>query len=114
MRVANFVVSAVAFGVLACVSGCQVSAETKTRFTVTSGDDTVREDANAWTGEAIDIEIQGVGLAVNGGVKVIADPAATKVSATARFLAMATEKDDADQSIADVVPTYTLTHSGTG
>lgn len=112
MRVANFVVSAAFLGVLASVSGCQV--QTKERYVVTSGPDTEREDTQDWTGETVEVQIQGVGVAVNGGVKIVADPSATKVTAQARFLAMATEKDDADQSIAEIPATYTITRTGSG
>jgi hypothetical protein len=84
----------------------------KTRFVEPN---VVKEDTAAWTGQSIKIQIEGVGVAVNGGVQVTADPNATKVSATARILAMASEDDkaNADQSILDAKGTFTITSSGT-
>lgn len=94
-------------------TGCRVSVETKTRFIEP---EVVREDTADWGGGPIDIQIQGVGLSVNGGVKVIADPSATKVRATARMLAMAfgEEKANADQSIIDAKETFTIANDGHG
>lgn len=112
MRRLSSVVGFAALAIAALTAGCRVSVETKERFTLSSGDDTVKTDTADWNGEAIVIDIKGVGIAVNGGVKVIADPNVTKVTASTRFLAMAFEKADADLSIGDAIKTFTLTHSG--
>ncbi len=66
------------------------------------------EETDDWDGSPIDIESEGVAISVNGGVKVTADPAATKVKAVARLIAMSfdDEKANADQSITDVRSTF--------
>ena len=114
-------VSRVLFGtalvaVMGGLSGCQVdvSAKTKTRFVepnVVRGD-----DSPDWAGQPIKIDIAGVGFAQNGGVRVTADPNATKVRAVARMLAMAfdEEKANADQSIVEAKSTFTVTSSASG
>jgi hypothetical protein len=109
MRLSSVLFGTVVASVLACVSGCRVSVETKTRFTLDTGPSTVKEDTADWAGQRIVIDIQGVGASVNGGVKVTADPNVKKVTASTRFLAMAFEKADADQSIEDAKATYALT-----
>ncbi|HVJ93795.1 MAG TPA: hypothetical protein VM580_28545, partial [Labilithrix sp.] len=110
-RVSSVVFGAVVVGLLGASVGCRVSVETKTRFVEPN---VVREDSADWAGQAISIDIQGVGIAVNGGVKVTADPSATKVRATARMLAMAfsSEKSNADLSIAEAKDSFTVTTSG--
>lgn len=109
-RVSSLVLGTVVAGIVASLAGCQVQAsvKTKTRYTIDAG----REDTAAWAGQAISIDIQGVGFAINGGVSVTADPNATKVSATAKLLALAFEKADADLSIEDVKNSFTLTSDG--
>jgi hypothetical protein len=114
MRLSSVVLSTVLVGVVACVSGCRVSVDTKQRFAVSSGPSTVQEDTQDWTGESISVNVKGVGVAVNGGVTVVADPNVTKVTATTRFLAMAFEKPDADASIEDAEKTFLITRSGEG
>lgn len=108
MRVSSIAVGFIAAGIVFGASGCRVSVETKQRFVLDSGDSTQKADTQDWNGEPIDIQIQGVGISVNGGVKVIADASATKVTASARFLAMAFEKPDADASIAEVASSFVL------
>lgn len=114
-RVSSLVFGTVAVGIVASVMGCKVEAsvKTKTRFVETN---VVREDTADWDGSPIEIKIQGVGVSLNGGVSVTADPNATKVKATARMLAMAfaDEKENADLSIAEAQNTFTLTNSGSG
>ena len=114
IRVSSLVFGTVVAGIVASATGCQVEAsvKTKTRFAETN---VVREDTTEWNGQAISIDIDGVGVSINGGVSVIADPSATKVRATARMLAMAfsEEKENADLSIAEAKNTFTLTSDGT-
>jgi hypothetical protein len=108
--------SALAFTVsgvvcLAGIAGCQVSVKTKTRYTETN---VTKEDTATWNGEAININIQGVGVAVNGGVNVVVDPSATKVKATANFLATSFQKSDADLSLGEAKNTFNVaTSNGT-
>lgn len=110
-------VSRIAFGtviaaIVASATGCQVQAsvKTKTRYVEPN---IVKEDTADWDGEAITIKIEGVGVAVNGGVNVTADPNAKRISANARFLAMAFDdgKADADQSIIEAKSTFKIDHS---
>ncbi len=113
-RVSSLVFGTVVAAVALSVTGCQVQAsiKTKTRFTEPN---VVREDTADWDGQQrIEIKIEGVGAALNGGVKVIADPSVKKVKATARMLAMAfsEEKESADLSIAEAKNTFTLSNSG--
>ena len=111
-RVSSLVVAIVGLGIAASVTGCQVEAsiKTKTRYTTT----VAKEDSAAWAGQPISIDIAGVGIAVNGGVTVTADPTATMVTATARMLAMAfaEEKSNADLSLEEAKNTFTLTSDG--
>jgi hypothetical protein len=108
-------VSSVFFGALVAVvastAGCKVSVETKTRYTV---EDVTVTDTQPWNGEAITINIEGVGAAVNGGVNVTTDPGTSLITAKARVLAMAfsDHKADADLSIADVKEGFKITHDG--
>jgi hypothetical protein len=90
-------------------SACKVQVTTKTRFTEPN---VVKEDTVDWNGEPISINIQGVGVSINGGVQVTADPNAKRVTATARFLAEAFEKADADASIVEAKNTFTVGTSG--
>ncbi|MBX3224303.1 MAG: hypothetical protein KF795_27560 [Labilithrix sp.] len=114
-RVSSLVFGTVVVGIVASVAGCQVQAsvKTKTRYTETN---VVREDTADWGGGPIEVKIEGVGISLNGGVTVTADPNATKVRATARMLAMAfsEEKANADLSIAEAKNSFTLTNSGGG
>jgi hypothetical protein len=95
------------------IAGCtaQLTVKTKTRFVEPN---VVKEDAADWDGvQPITINIQGVGASVNGGVFVTSDPAATKVKATARMLAMANDDDkaSADLSIVDAKNSFTIANS---
>lgn len=112
-RVSSLVFGTVAVGIVASVMGCQVQASVKTETRYVE-QNVVREDTADWDGGPISIRIEGVGIALNGGVTVTADPNATKVKATARMLAMALpeEKENADLSIAEAKNTFTLTNSG--
>lgn len=111
-RVSSLVFGIVGLGIVASVAGCQVQAsvKTKTRYTKTA----VKEDRSDWAGQAISIEIDGVGIALNGGITVTADPNVTKVKATSRLLAQAfeEEKANADLSIQEAENTFTLTSDG--
>jgi hypothetical protein len=86
-------------------SGCVITAKTKTRYT--SDTNPTVQAADAWNGEPIVIQADGVSISVNGGLKVVGDPSATKISATARVLAMSdnAEEANAKKSIADVIAT---------
>lgn len=99
--------------VLATTAGCKVSVDTKTRYTEANY---LVSDDQDWNGEPITIQIEGVGAAVNGGVKVTSDPATKKINANARLLAMAfsDHKADADLSIADVKNGFKITRDGNG
>lgn len=103
------------FALAIAATGCQAEInatfKTKTRFVEQN---VVREDSADWAGGRIEIDVKGVGLSVNGGVKITADPSATKVRATARMLAMALgeEKENADKSIEEAKATFTLTSDG--
>jgi hypothetical protein len=89
---------------------CQVTVKTKTRFV----DQGTASAPAAWTGGPISINSQGVGVAENGGVTVNVDPAATSITASARFLSMAFEKADADAAIADVKASFAITTDSSG
>jgi hypothetical protein len=112
MSVSRVVLGAVVVGMVA-VTGCRVSVETKSRY-VEEPVTPVGQPAGGfpWAGEKIKIQIEGVGVSINGGVRVTADPQATTISATARMLAMAFEKPDADASIIDAKATFTVTNAG--
>lgn len=114
-RVSTVVLGTVACAIVATVAGCQASltVKTKNRFVEP---DVVQEDSADWTGangQTINIQIEGVGVSVNGGVSVTSDPSITKVKATARMLAMAftEEKSNADQSIVEAKQTFTISHT---
>jgi hypothetical protein len=111
-RVSSLVFGTVALATVA-IAGCKVEVTTKHRF---REDSVVREDTTDWGGGPIKIDIDGVGAAINGGVKVVSDPKVTKVKATARMLAMAysDEKENADLSIAEAKNTFTVAADGTG
>lgn len=110
-RVSSLVFGTVVTAILAAVSGCRVSVETKERFVEK---DVVQTDSADWNGEPIEINIAGVGISVNGGVTVVSSPSTTRVKATARMLAMAfaEEKANADQSIVEAKQTFTISNSG--
>jgi hypothetical protein len=110
--------SRVVFGTIVCalfataVAGCQVQASVKTKTRYVEPNITQTDTAD-WAGQDINIKIEGVGVSVNGGVRVVADASVTKVTATARFLAMAfeDEKSNADQSIVEAKGTFTITNT---
>lgn len=108
MSVSRLVLGGLVTAVFATAMGCKVDVSTKTRYTEPNIE---QDDDQDWTGQPIKINIQGVGVAVNGGINVEANPNATKVTANARFLAMAFEKADADQSIIDAKATFKVTHT---
>lgn len=107
-RVSSVVFGCFALAVAIGAVGCKVSVETKTRYTVENFTVTDTQD---WNGEKINIKIEGVGAAVNGGVNVTTDPNTTKITANARLLAMAfsDHKADADLSLADVKTGFVFT-----
>jgi hypothetical protein len=114
-RVSSVVLGTVLLGIVVAASGCQVQAsiKTKNRFVEPN---VVQEDTEEWTGQPIKIDIQGVGVSINGGVNVTAVQGLTKVKATSRMLAMAfsEEKPNADQSILDAKATFKITNSASG
>lgn len=63
-----------------------------------------------WDGSPISIQLDGVAVAINGGVRVTADPNATTITAKARLLAMAADRApaDADLTIADVKAAFVV------
>jgi hypothetical protein len=101
-------------GVVAMVAftaGCRVTVETKNRFV----EDGVNAETVDWqAGDQIDINIDGVGVSVNGGVDVDVEQGGSKVSASARMLAMAFANDKAlaDQSIVEAKGTFHVTKAG--
>lgn len=103
-------ISVVGFGVVAAIafaaSGCKVTVETKDRFVE---ENVAQEDTADWAGETIKINHDGVAIAANGGLRIVEEPGRTKVKAVSRMLAMAFQKTDADQSIADAKRTFTIT-----
>jgi hypothetical protein len=109
-RVASVVFGTVILGIVASVTGCRVSVETKNRYVK---NDVKVEDTADWNGQAIKIDIAGVGIASNPEVKVVADPNATKVRATARLLAMAFENEEANalQTRDEAEQTFKITNT---
>lgn len=114
-RVSTLVIGSLAAAAFVLSAGCtaQVSAtvKTKQRFV----ENNVRVDATEdWNGEPIVIDVAGVGVAVNGGLNIHTDPAAVRLAATARLLAMADAEDkaSADQSIIDTKATYQIVKDG--
>jgi hypothetical protein len=111
-RVSTVVMSA--FVVSVAMLGCKasVSVETKTRYV--DDPQTTREAPADWAGEDIVINDDAVGISVNGGLKITADPSVTKVTATSRIIAMAYSEDKtlADQSIAEAKDSFKITTSG--
>ena len=106
------------FGYVALVAGMlttacttEISLSAKTRDVQ---DNVLKADVLDWSGGKIRIQNDGVGVSINGGVKVVADASATKVSATARFVALVLpeEKTNGDLSINDAVETFSITRSG--
>ena len=102
-------------GVVAGASGCtvQASVKTKTRFTEPGVAPSSQPTEN-WAGEKIIVRAEGVGVAVNGGLEVVVDPSATKVTAVADMVALANDDDktSADQSIVDAKATFKITKEG--
>lgn len=113
MRIPCSFVGALALvtGILA--SGCSTSISLQTKVRDVQ-DNVVQNDTADWAGGKIKIQSDGVGVSINGGVRVIADPNATRVTATARLVAMVLPDDKAngDLSIADAQATFTISHSG--
>jgi len=116
MSVSRLVFGTVVAVLVGAVSGCRVEAsvQTKARYVAPN----ITRDPVDWGGGPIKIQSEGVGTSINGGVKVTADPSATKVTATARFLAMAfsdpVEADNAQKSTVEAEATFTITSSGGG
>lgn len=66
-----------------------------------------------WNGEEITINNDGVNpLTGNGGVEIVADPSATKITASAVFAARADTEAEAKLSIADAIGTFQLDETG--
>lgn len=110
-RVTTIVGAAIALSVFAMGCEASVSVKTKTRYTE---DGVQQTSADAWGGEDIVIQDQGVGIAVNGGLTITFDSPDGKIHATSRMLAMAFSEDKAaaDQSIAEAKQTFTISKSG--
>jgi hypothetical protein len=111
-RVSSLVLGTVVAGIVATALGCRVEVSTKTRYKM---EDVPRTDTVDWDGtKPIEIEIKGVGVSVNGGVTVTSDPAAKRVTANARVIAMTfpEEKADADLSISEALDTFKIDSSG--
>jgi hypothetical protein len=109
-RVSTLVISAVAVSCFAIGCRASLDVETKTRYV----EENVTREAEAdWAGEDIVIKDDAVGISVNGGLTIVADPGATKVTATSRMLAMAFSEDKAlaDQSIAEAKDTFKISTS---
>lgn len=105
--------SVAAVGLIASTGACTVSAQTKDRFTEANY---VLTDTQAWNGESISINIDGVTYSQNGGVTVIADPQATTITANARLLAEANSDDkaSADLTIGEVKNTFGISRATPG
>lgn len=115
-RVSKVVIGVVAMGLLAFAgTGCKVeaSAKTKTKFTPKTGDEVREAD---WGGGVISIENQAPGVVSNGGMFITYDPAATKVRASARVIALGLpeEQADAEETLKEAIATFTVTANGTG
>ena len=97
------------------VAGCSVSTapgsitfKSQTRFT---SPDITKTSAKDWSGEAIEINDDGTSVSVNGGLRVIGDPTAKRITITARVIAYADADDEANAklSIAEAQQTLTIT-----
>ncbi len=98
-------------GLTACsisTSDGGITLKTQTRYVE---DNVTREAPAAWAGEKIEINAQGTGISVNGGLKIQCDSNTTTVKASARMLAYADadDKTSADTSIIDAKATFTIT-----
>lgn len=71
-------------------------------------------DTLDWTGGKIKIQNEGISVSLEGGVRVVADPNATRVTATARLVALVLPEDKAsgDLSLNDVQASYKIARSG--
>jgi hypothetical protein len=102
---------------IASVAACSVSTtpnsitlKSQTEFVDTN--DVTLTSATAWAGEAIKVQNDSVDF-VNGegGVKIVVDASATKVTAVGHFTARADDQaheSDAQQSIIDAKQTFTM------
>jgi len=112
--------SSIALGVVGvlALSACSISTtgnsitfKTQPEF-VDSGQPSKTSTAD-WDGEEITINNDGVNpLTGSGGVEVIVDPAATKVSVSATFAARADTEAEAKLSIADAIGTMAIAEGG--
>lgn len=111
MRISSGIGFLILGSALATVA-CQASLEVKTKSRFVNSPDTTREID--WAGEAIDLNSDSVGAAINGGVEVIAEPGRTKIEASARVTALAFSEDKAaaDLSIQEAIATIQLVKSG--
>lgn len=100
-------------GFAALVSGCTVTVKTQTHYV--NNPDTTVTGATDWNGEAISINNDSPDAVFNGGMRIVGDSSATKISVKARVIAWAddTDKASADKSIADVIKTVKVELSGT-
>jgi hypothetical protein len=107
MRLAGLIafssVTLLALGCSVSTTDNSITFKTQTRFL--NDPDVTKESTKAWDGEAITIVQDGAAIIQNGGLQIVGSPTATKVSVTARVIALADKEDkaNADKSIADVV-----------
>jgi hypothetical protein len=106
-------------GLATVALGCTASLTVKTQKKFNNSPDKTVQAPADWNNEAIVITDQGVGAAITSGdsqsgLQIVGDPNAKRVSATAHVIAYADDTDEAsaDQSIADVLPTFTIVTSG--
>jgi hypothetical protein len=95
--------------VLVSASGCRIEAHSQTTFEDKT--QPAKVSASDWAGQPISIEADGVNpLTGTGGVEVKVDPAATKITTEAIFVATADDdkKTDADLSIKDALDTWQI------
>lgn len=92
--------SGLVLGIVAGASGCtvQASVKTKTRFT----EDNIApssDNQTDWAGEKIIVRNESAGVLVNGDTVVRIDPTATRVTATAKIVALANDDDEASAKL---------------
>lgn len=97
---------------LPCI-GCSTTIDLAVKARDVQENLTYSDDLD-WTGGTIKIQNEGTRVSINGGVRVIADGNATRVSATARLVALVLpeEKSNGDLTLNDVQDTFRITRSG--
>lgn len=102
---------AVGIGLLA---GCHVSVEAEIETEYVDRDQPAKTTEQAWAGQTIAIENDGVNpLRGTGGIEVVFDANATHVTAQAIFSAQAkeAEEENAKASIRDAIGTFVITET---